>query len=114
VNLSDGWFVSRHTENGTDSVRLAPSSAYVTTMAPRPGATAVTMPFLSTFAAFGFVALSVVLSRFLRSRLYGVSDTDALTYISVALLLSAVSLLACHIPARRATKIEPNIALRYE
>jgi predicted permease len=71
--------------------------------------------FLLTIAGLAIgVALSVVLSRFLRSRLYGVSDTDALTYISVALLLSAVSLLACHIPARRATKIEPNIALRYE
>lgn len=71
--------------------------------------------FLLTAAGLTIgVAISMVLTRFLRSRLYGISDTDALTYISVGLLLSAISLLACHIPAQRATKIEPNVALRYE
>ena len=71
--------------------------------------------FLLTVAGLAIgIALSMVLTRFLRSRLYGVSDTDTFTYISVALLISAISLLACHIPALRATKIEPNIALRCE
>ena len=71
--------------------------------------------FLLTLAGlFIGVALSLVLTRFLRSRLYGVSDTDAVTFAAVVLLLSAISLLACHIPAYRATKIEPNIALRCE
>jgi hypothetical protein len=48
------------------------------------------------------------------NRLYGVTNTDALTFATVALLLAAIALLACHIPARRATKIEPNVALRCE
>lgn len=59
-------------------------------------------------------ALSLMLTRFLKSKLYGVSATDALTFASVAVLLSAVTLAACHFPARRAAKIEPTVALRCE
>ena len=59
-------------------------------------------------------ALSLVLTRFLTSQLYGVSAMDPLTFASVAALLSAVTLAACYIPARRATKIEPTVALRCE
>jgi len=59
-------------------------------------------------------ALSLAFTRFLKSRLFGVSETDALTFASVGLLLAAVALLACYIPARRATKVEPTLALRAE
>jgi len=63
--------------------------------------------------AVGLV-LSLAFTRLLKTRLFGVSETDALTFASVGLLLGAVALIACHIPARRATKTEPILALRSE
>jgi ABC-type antimicrobial peptide transport system permease subunit len=58
--------------------------------------------------------LSFVLTRFLGSLLLGVTSTDALTFSSVAMLLCAVALLACFLPARRAMRVDPMVALRYE
>jgi ABC-type antimicrobial peptide transport system permease subunit len=60
------------------------------------------------------VAGAVGLTRFLQAVLFGVSATDPITFMSVAVILAAVAMGACWLPARRAARVEPMAALRHE
>jgi putative ABC transport system permease protein len=60
------------------------------------------------------LAASLVLTRLMTGLVYGVSPTDPLTLILVALLLTSITVVASYIPARRAAKVDPLVALRYE
>src|SRR2546429_2752702 len=67
-----------------------------------------------TAGVFVGVGAGFAITRFMRSLLYGVGPTDPLTFTVVAVLFALVALAACYIPARRASRVDPIVALRYE
>jgi len=70
-----------------------------------------------TLSAAGLVigtVVSIGIARALTGLLFGVRPVDPLTYAAIALLLGASALVACYLPARRAARVDPMVALRYE
>jgi putative ABC transport system permease protein len=103
-----GYSVSRRTREIGVRIALGAKSGDVLKMLLSQGARAV---FIGV--AIG-IAGALALTRAAESLLFGVTATDPLTFGGVTLLLVGAALLACYIPARRATRVDPMIALRYE
>jgi len=103
------WMVSRRTREVGIRMALGAQRADVLRLVLKQGL------ILIAFGVIVGIAAALAATRFIDTQqLYQVSATDPVTFAGIALLLSVVALLACYLPARRATKVDPLVALRYE
>ncbi len=102
------YVVSRRTRELGIRLALGAQSSDVFKLVLREGMTLVAIG-----VGLGLAAAMVV-TRLLASFLYGISATDGVTFASIPLILALVALVACYLPARRAMKVDPMVALRYE
>jgi putative ABC transport system permease protein len=102
------YSVSRRTREIGVRVALGARSRDVLTMILSQGLRTILIGLVIGFAG------SLAITRTMASLLFGVTATDPITFAAVIALLVAAALLACYIPARRATKVDPIVALRYE
>jgi putative ABC transport system permease protein len=100
------YAVARRTQEMGIRMALGARSRQVVTMVLRQG-----MRTIAIAVALGLVA-AFLATRVLESQLFGIASTDPLTFAAVTVALAAIALLACYLPARRASKVDPVVALR--